>query len=72
MQSERWKNCTDIFDVAVEQPLNTRAAILERSCNGDTALRREVELLLKYHDTSGDFIKTPAFAVAPELLVDDP
>src|SRR5215203_5276774 len=72
MHSERWQNCTDIFNVAVEEPPDARVAILERSCNGDEALRREVGLLLKYHDTSGDFIKTPAFAVAPELLADNP
>ncbi|MDQ3314026.1 MAG: tetratricopeptide repeat-containing serine/threonine-protein kinase, partial [Verrucomicrobiota bacterium] len=72
MQSKRWQSCTDIFDEAVEQPLNARAAFLERSCNGDEALRRKVELLLKYHDESGDFIESPAFVVAPELLVDDP
>ena len=72
MQSERWQNCTEIFDAAVERPHNARAALLERSCNGDEALRRKVELLLKYHDESGDFIDSPAFVVAPELLVDDP
>jgi TolB-like protein/Tfp pilus assembly protein PilF len=72
MHPERWQNCTDLFNVAVEQPLDERAAFLERSCDGDEALRRKVELLLKYHDTSGDFIKSPAFKVAPELLAGDP
>jgi TolB-like protein/Flp pilus assembly protein TadD len=72
MQSERWQSCTEIFNVAVEQPPNERAAFLERSCDGDEALRRKVELLLKYHDTLGDFIELPAFQVAPELLVGDP
>jgi eukaryotic-like serine/threonine-protein kinase len=72
MQSERWQSCTKIFDAAVQLPHNARAALLERSCGGDEALRRQVELLLKYHDESGDFINSPAFVVAPELLVDDP
>jgi eukaryotic-like serine/threonine-protein kinase len=71
MQSKRWQSCTDLFNVAVEQPPDERAAFLKRSCDGDEALRRKVELLLKYHDTSGDFIKSPAFKVAPELLADD-
>ncbi|MBA2434569.1 MAG: serine/threonine protein kinase [Chthoniobacterales bacterium] len=31
-----------------------------------------MELLLKYHDISGDFIQTPAFEVAPDLLAGDP
>ena len=72
MQPEHWQNCTDIFNLAVEQPPNERAAFLERSCDGDEALRRKVELLLKYHDTSGEFIKSPAFKVAPELLAGEP
>ena len=65
MNPERWQSCTDIFNVAVEQTPDERAAFLERSCDGDEALRRKVELLLKYHDTSGDFIKSPAFEAAP-------
>jgi eukaryotic-like serine/threonine-protein kinase len=72
MQSERWQNCTEIFNVAVERPPNERADFLDRICDGDEALRRKVELLLKYHDAAGDFIKSPAFEAAPELLVGDP
>jgi serine/threonine protein kinase/Tfp pilus assembly protein PilF len=72
MHSERWQSCTEIFNLAVEHPPNQRAAFLERSCDGDEALRRKVELLLKYHDASGDFIKSPVFEAAPELLVGDP
>ena len=72
MQSERWQSCTEIFNIAVAQAPDERAAFLEGSCNGDRALRRSVELLLKYHDASGDFIKLPAFKVAPELLAGDP
>jgi eukaryotic-like serine/threonine-protein kinase len=62
----------DLFNAAVEQPPEARAAFVERSCDGDKALRRKIELLLKYHDKSGDFIKSPAFEAAPELLAGDP
>jgi serine/threonine protein kinase/predicted Zn-dependent protease len=72
MQSERWQTCTELFAAAVEQSPDERAAFLERSCEGDERLRRKVELLLKYHDSSGDFIESPAFEVAPEFLVGDP
>jgi len=72
MQSERWQTCMNVFNAAVEQPADERAAFLERSCDGDKILRRKIELLLKYHDTSGNFIKSPAFEVAPELLAGDP
>jgi TolB-like protein len=72
MHFERWQSCAEIFNAAVEQPPDERAAFLDRSCDDDEALRRKVELLLKYHDRSGDFIKSPAFEVAPELLAGDP
>ena len=61
-----------MFNLAVERSPNERAAFLEATCNGDEALRRKVELLLKYHDTAGDFIQSPAFEVAPELLATEP
>jgi eukaryotic-like serine/threonine-protein kinase len=72
MNPERWQSCADIFNLALEQSPNELAAFLERSCEGDEALRRKVELLLKYHNRSADFIKSPAFEVAPELLAADP
>ena len=72
MHPERWQSCTEIFNEVVEQSANERAAFLERSCHGEETLRRKVELLLKYHDTAGDFIKSPAFEIAPDLLVGDP
>ena len=72
MNSERWQSCTEIFHRAVQQAPRERAAILERSCHGDEPLRRRVELLLKCHDNSGDFIASPAFAVAPAFRVADP
>ena len=50
MQPERWQNCIAIFDAAIERPHSARATFLERRCNGDTALRQQVELLLKYHE----------------------
>ena len=72
MQPERWRTCLDLFQAAIERPPNERAAFLRGTCDGDEELRRNVELLLKHHDEAGDLFAAPAFAVAPELLVDDP
>ena len=71
MHPERWQNCIDLFKTAVERPPEERSAFLDRTCDGDDALRRKVELLLKYHEETGDFIETPAFEVCPELLLDN-
>ncbi|MCC6358500.1 MAG: hypothetical protein IT450_07150 [Phycisphaerales bacterium] len=40
-----------------------RAAILDRACGIDLALRAEVESLLLAHDRSSSFIESPAFNV---------
>jgi serine/threonine protein kinase/tetratricopeptide (TPR) repeat protein len=72
MHPERWRNCIDIFQAAVERPPEERAAFLDLACAGDDVLRRKVELLLKYNEKTGNFIETPAFEVSPELLLDDP
>jgi TolB-like protein len=72
MQADQWKNGLEVFEVAIERACGERTVLIERSCNGNEALRRKVELLLKYHEQSGDFIAKPAFQVAPELLMADP
>ena len=71
MHPERWQSCFEIVKAAAEHPLEERAAFVDRSCEGDDRLRRKVELLLQYHDKLGDFIESPAFAAAPELLTNE-
>src|SRR5947209_5497488 len=71
MRAEHWQECTDIFNAVLDQPPNERAAFIQQRCGDDDALRREVELLLKYYDQSDGFIESPAFDVAPDLLLGD-
>ncbi len=71
MQPERWQKCAEIFNTALEQPTAERGDFIERSCAGDEGLRRQVELLLKYHSQADGFIELPAFASAPDLLFGD-
>ena len=47
-------------------------AFLREECHGDEGLRKQVEAMVKSHERSGDFIESPAFAAAPELLIDEP
>ncbi|MFN2624243.1 MAG: protein kinase, partial [Chthoniobacterales bacterium] len=72
MQADDWRSCTQIFDEAVEVPPGERDELLTRRCAGNDALRRKVELLLRSDEQSGDFIETPAFAIAPELFLEEP
>src|SRR6266567_3519834 len=71
MKAERWKQVNDLFQSAVERAPGERAAFLHEACHGDEGLRREVDSLLTSYERSENFIESPAFEVAPELLTND-
>src|SRR5213592_4539480 len=71
MKAERWKQVNDLFQSAAERAPEERAAFLDEACHGDKGLCREVESLLSSHVQAENFIESPAFEVAPELLIDD-
>jgi serine/threonine protein kinase/Tfp pilus assembly protein PilF len=72
MEPGRWCRITDIYHATVARPLEERASFLGEECHGDESLRKQVEAMVKAHDRSGNFIESPAFAVAPELLIEKP
>ena len=71
MKAERWQQITDLFQSAAERAPEERAAFLDEACHGDEALCREVESLIASYERAGNFIDSPAFEVAPELLTND-
>src|SRR5437763_3573044 len=71
MKAERWKQVNDLFQSAVERAPGERAAFLHEACHGDEGLRREVDSLLTSHERAENFIESPAFEIAPELLFND-
>jgi len=72
MEPGRWGRITDIYHATIARPPEERASFLGEKCHGDASLRKQVEAMVKSHERSGDFIESPAFAVAPELLIDEP
>ena len=52
----------EILDQAAEirDPVE-RSAYLDKVCQGDPALRSEVESLLQAHEEAGDFLEAPVF-----------
>src|SRR5580704_5096088 len=44
-----------VFAAALELAADQRGAFLDQACAGDTALRRQVEALLRVHDDAGNF-----------------
>ena len=55
-QRERLK---ELFGAASELKPEERAAFLDRECNGDAELRRELDALLAAHADSGSFLEHP-------------
>jgi serine/threonine protein kinase/Tfp pilus assembly protein PilF len=71
MNGERWQQVNDLFHLAAERSPEDRAAFLDEACQGDKALYREVESLLASYERAENFIESPAFEVAPDLLTSD-
>jgi eukaryotic-like serine/threonine-protein kinase len=71
MKPERWQRINDLFQSATDCPPNQRDVFLYKACSGDESLRRDVESLVVAYERTDNFIETPAFEVAPELLVSE-
>ena len=70
MTPERWQQVKAIFHSALEHEPAESSAFLASACSGDESLRREVESLLG-HEQDGNFIDSPAYEAAAELLMED-
>lgn len=68
---ERWQRIKVIFDTVVQLEAAGRASFLTRACEGDEALREEVESLLVAYEKDGSFIDSPAYQAASRLLATD-
>jgi len=55
----------DIFHAAVEKGSAQRAAYLDAACGNDSALRAQVEALLRAHEEAGSLLEQPLFRAAP-------
>ncbi len=71
MKAERWQQINDLFQSAAERAPEERAAFLDEACHGDKGLCHEVQSLIASYDRAENFIESPAFEVAPELLTND-
>ena len=61
MTSSRFKRLQQIFDGALAQPVERRRAWVRQACGGDVDLEREVEALLKAHESPDNgFLDRPA------------
>src|SRR5205823_2616255 len=70
MPDPHWENLKEIFHAAVALPPNERAAHLEQACDGNASLRQAVESLIKSHEETSNFVDTPAYQAAAEMLME--
>jgi serine/threonine-protein kinase len=57
---EAWPRLKEVFAGARALALDARPAYLAAACDGDEALRQEVEMLLASHERAVSFLETPA------------
>ena len=70
MNSERLKQVEEIYHAALEIPFAEREAFFDESCGADENLRREVESLLAFENSSGNFIDAPPESLAAEMFAE--
>ena len=56
MPRERRDLISGLYHAALERPPGERAAFLDEACDGDEALRQEIESLLAYESASARFL----------------
>src|SRR5437870_5010445 len=71
MTRERWQKVKEIFQAAVDRAPGEQSDFLASACGEDEMLRKEVESLIDSHEKSGEFIDSPAYEAAAELIVDE-
>ena len=70
--SERWTRVKELFEAAVDLAPNERVTLLNNECDGDDALRREVESLLASDAQTDGFIEQPVLEMPRNLFPESP
>ena len=68
MPTEQTERLADLVASALECAVAERAQFLSDVCGDDVALREEAESLLRFEENARDFIETPAYDLAPEII----
>src|SRR5215470_17096871 len=71
MSRERSQRVEQLYHAARERDPSQRAAFLQQACNGDDALRREVESLLAEDAGVQSFLEAPALEFARKMSGED-
>ena len=72
MTPDRWKRIEQLYHSALQRRESERSAYLVQACPEDPELRREVEDLLRSHESENSLLETPALAHAAIDLIAKP
>ncbi|HSB27756.1 MAG TPA: serine/threonine-protein kinase, partial [Pyrinomonadaceae bacterium] len=61
MTPERWRQVEDIFQGALDRSPDERSQFVVSACGDDESLRRDVQLLLKQHESAGELLDQPLY-----------
>ncbi len=70
MTRERWQRIKDLFHLALQRPAPERLKFLADACEGDEAIREEVQSLISAHEEDESFLDGPAYEFAAEMLAE--
>lgn len=68
MKPERWQHVERLYHSALKVPADQRSDYLKQECPEDEEVREEVESLLSFESSAGEFIESPAVEIAAQLL----
>jgi serine/threonine protein kinase len=71
VEEARWREVERIYHTALKRGVDERAEYLKAACEGDEALRRDVESLLAECRETHSFLEAPAIRLAAEELARD-
>ena len=71
MKPDRWSQVSQLCHAALAQDANERGRFLAQACEGDDALRREVESLLAHEGTAERFLTAPVLEMAAKVMAED-
>jgi len=71
VSADRWRRINDLFHAAIELDAPAREALFRRTAETDPELVTEVRSLLSRHDSQKNFLESPAWAVVPNLILEE-
>ena len=71
MKPDGWSQVSQLYHAALAKDPNERGRFLAQTCEGNEALRRDIESLLAREGTAEGFLAAPALEMAAKVMAED-